>query len=412
MKKITILVTILLVVIFIVACQSQIEVENKLHVSSQPAPSINNPKPVQTLPPVKSDVSPAIGPMEYPEGVNHLTGLPVQNKENLKFSPILVSISNFPASGRPQAGLSFSPIVFELYIGAGMTRNLVVFYGDFPQRQMDNQDGSVNTPNSTKVEIGPIRSGRLPYESIRKLFDGQLLIASAPKSVAQQTHQYTNVFGSDILDPNSAMISVTQMMQYAQSKILEAHSGALSGMYFNAQPPAGGKDAPSLWMFYAYLNQIFWRYNVQDGSYHRFQDKADGSTFIEAVDRLNGKPLKYANVIVLFVDHLVKDIYAIDLDLLYQKREEALLFRDGKMYKIYWTTRSEDYEKTTGKLRPIRFIDYAGDPFPLKPGHTWIEIVPLYTPYWETVNSEKYNQLMAGRSPGSGYWAVKFNEPK
>ena len=402
MKKLTIFLTILLVVILFVACQSQTVAENKLNVSNQPASNIDLPKEVHTIPSVASDVSPTIGPLNYPVGINPLTGLPVQNTENLKFSPMLVSISNFPASGRPQAGLSFSPIVFELYIGGGETRNLAVFYGDFPQRQINNQKGSGDPSSLSEAKIGPIRSGRLPYESIRKLFDGQLLMASAMKSVAKQTNEYVNIFGSDQMDANSALISVSQMMQYAQSKKHDPNSGALSGMYFNAQLPEGGKDAPSLWMCYAYLNQIFWRYNAQDGSYHRIQDNADGSTFIEAVDRLNGIPLKYANIIVLFVDHIVKSRYSFDLDLLFQKREEALLFRDGKMYKIYWTTRSEEYEQATGKLRPIRFIDYEGNPFPFKPGRTWIEIVPQYTPFWETVNSEKYHQLMAGRSLGSG----------
>jgi hypothetical protein len=101
----------------------------------------------------------------------------------------------------------------------------------------------------------------------------------------------------------------------------------------------------------------------------------------------------------------------IDISLLYIKRGQALLFRDGQKYNIYWTTASEEYEKTTGKLRPIRFIDAEGNPFPLKPGQTWIEIVPFYTPYWETVDSEIYNRLVYGDQPGSGYWAVRVHAP-
>ena len=187
---------------------------------------------------------------------------------------------------------------------------------------------------------------------------------------------------------------------------------ALSGMVFDPIPPQGGQVAHSLWLFYANLNQIFWRYNENDGFFHRFQDNADGSTFIEATDRLNGEALKYSNVIVLFAKHEVHKKYVIDLDLLYKKREDALLFRDGKVYKIYWTTRSEEYEKATGKLRPIRFIDYDGNPFPLKPGQTWINVIPIGLEAWETVNSVKYNQLMAGNVKGSGYWAIRFKEPK
>jgi hypothetical protein len=89
-------------------------------------------------------------------------------------------------------------------------------------------------------------------------------------------------------------------------------------------------------------------------------------------------------------------------------RGKALLFRDGLMQEIYWTTRSEEYEQTTGNFRPIRFVNAEGNPISLKPGQTWVEIVPNHIAFWETVNSEKYNQLAAGRSKGSGYWGLYF----
>jgi hypothetical protein len=45
---------------------------------------------------------------------------------------VLVSISHFPVDARPQAGLSFAPYVFEIYITEGATRFLTAFYGQFP----------------------------------------------------------------------------------------------------------------------------------------------------------------------------------------------------------------------------------------------------------------------------------------
>ena len=76
-------------------------------------------------------------PQETPQierqDINPLTGLPVADSANLALPPALVSVANFPPTARPQAGLSFSPIVFELFIGEGMTRYLAIFYGDYPQ---------------------------------------------------------------------------------------------------------------------------------------------------------------------------------------------------------------------------------------------------------------------------------------
>ena len=113
-------------------------------------------------------------------------------------------------------------------------------------------------------------------------------------------------------------------------------------------------------------------------------------------------------MIVLFADHDVENTYLIDIDLLYVKKGKAALFRDGQMFDIYWSTKSEEYEKTTGKFRPIRFIDKEGNPFPLKPGQTWIELIPEYSSLWETDNSEKYHILVNSRNKGSGYWGLYF----
>ena len=345
--------------------------------------------------------------------VNPLNGLPVSDPDNLANPPLLVSISNFPPTARPQAGLSYCPIVFEMWIGQGMTRFLGIFYGDFPEEAaVSYPEDETTTTIEELPAVGPIRSGRLPYESIRKLFGGYLIMASAAKDVSEQLSDFTNIYGDDLSDPNSAMMKVTQLEALAQSSQKELGEAALSGMYFDTAVPEGGKNAQSLWLYYSYLNQIFWRYDEASDTFQRWQDNADATNFIQATDRLTGEPIQASNVIILFADHDVKSATVIDISLLYIKRGQALLFRDGQKYNIYWTTASEEYEKTTGKLRPIRFVDAEGNPFPLKPGQTWIEIVPFYTPYWETVDSEIYNRLAYGDQPGSGFWAVRVHAPE
>lgn len=362
--------------------------------------------------PANTPIPPALGPSAFPENVNPLNGLPVENPENLKNPPQLVSITNFPPTARPLAGLSYCPIVFEMWIGEGMTRFLGIFYGDFPQETAAMYPDDQTQTTIQEASIGPIRSGRVPYEHVRKLFSGYLVMASAAKAVSDQLSDYSNIYGTDLSDPNSAMMKVTDLEALAKSSQKELGEAALSGMYFDESIPEGGKTAHSLWLYYSYLNQIFWRYDEANGVFRRWQDNADATHFIEATDRLTGEPLGASNVIILFADHEVEEHGIIDISLLYIKRGKALLFRDGQKYEIYWTTASEEYEKTTGKLRPIRFIDAEGNPYPLKPGQTWIEIVPYFTPYWETVDSEIYNRLVYGDSPGSGYWAVRVHAPK
>lgn len=71
-------------------------------------------------------------PSAPPVVLNPLTGQPVLDPSLLRIPAVLMSISHFPATARPQAGLSFAPIVYEFYITEGATRFLAVFYGQFP----------------------------------------------------------------------------------------------------------------------------------------------------------------------------------------------------------------------------------------------------------------------------------------
>ena len=71
----------------------------------------------------------------FPPGFNPMTGLPVSDPANLELPAVLISITNFPASARPQAGPAFAPYIYEMFISEGMTRFLTIFYGDYPEPQ-------------------------------------------------------------------------------------------------------------------------------------------------------------------------------------------------------------------------------------------------------------------------------------
>jgi hypothetical protein len=64
--------------------------------------------------------------------INPLSGLPVVDPELLNIPAVLVSISHFPPTGRPQSGLSFAPFVYEFSITGGETRFLAAFHGEWP----------------------------------------------------------------------------------------------------------------------------------------------------------------------------------------------------------------------------------------------------------------------------------------
>ncbi len=350
-----------------------------------------------------------VGPDDFPAMINPLSGLPVDHVELLALPPALVSISNAPLPTRPQAGLSFSPLVFEIYIGEGVSRYLAVFYGDYP-KVAPGSSGDVDYGLEDAV-VGPIRSGRLPYEKLRQLYNGFLVFASASSRVLPYLDEYFIFYNEEKQNYNLALLPVAQLQNYAE-QMLENHSKrALLGLRFDSGIQAGGKDARTIWIPFHELDQVVWKFNPQIGSYNRYQDQEDGNTFIKMTDRLNGDPLAFENIIILFADYTFFDATLFDIELMYLNRYPALLFRDGKMTEIFWTTANEEFEASTGFLRPIRFVDELGQPIALKHGQTWVEIIPRNSPYYEIPAAEDFADLSLIQQPGSANWLIYFQQP-
>ncbi len=366
--------------------------------------------PPSSTPAVTATVPPS-GPDEYPPGVNPLTGLPVADPADLLLPPALVSISNSPVTTRPQAGLSYASHVYEMYIGVGDSRFLAVFHGDLPPAEAPL--AQANPPPGEQAFVGPIRSGRLPYESLRLLYKGFLVFASASDRVLPALDEYSIIYGEGATsgDVNRALLGSREMRSLAREHALRLGKPHLSGLRFDPRSPTSGRPAASLWLPWHNRNQVLWKYDRQTGGYQRWQDDGSGANFTPQADRLNGQPLVFDNVVVMFAAYHYYDPVYFNIDLLYISRQPALLFRDGRMLEVYWSTGNTDYERKTGRVRPPRLVDYEGNAIPLKPGSTWWEIVPLWTPYGETAETEDWYQHWNRQEAGSGHWAVYFQAP-
>jgi hypothetical protein len=106
-------------------------------VTGTPHPPTPTPTPQGFSTPIS--VGPDQG--DFLAGYNPLTGKPVEDKSTLELPAMLLSISNFPAVARPQAGLSFASFVYEFTITAGENRFLGVFYGDPPYPEIPPTGG-------------------------------------------------------------------------------------------------------------------------------------------------------------------------------------------------------------------------------------------------------------------------------
>ena len=318
--------------------------------------------PSPTAPPP----TPSTAPTETPEpkAFNPLTGQPVQDPATLCQRPLLVSVSNFPVSSRPQAGLSAAAQVWETFIGEGMTRLLTVFYGDYVQDLEEIINNRLAEGSQEGFVIGPVRSGRVVYEDIKTLFvGGRLITAGASSDVASQLTGRSSVYSSNPDDINSAGVGVGDLVGDPDCHVDPSQYTTLT---FNTVPPSGGEDAPFVRIVYNYLNQIGWEYDTEYGVYLRSQDKADGTgELFPAMDRLTGEQLAFENVVVMWAQHRIVTPTIIEMDLVYVKDQKGLLFRDGNVFNIKWSTRRGE----------LIIHDDDGNPIALKPGHTFFEVV-------------------------------------
>ena len=130
------------------------------------------PMPTNTATQAPTDIVTQYGPTGFPEDVNPLTGVKVADPNLLNRRPVLIKVANFPATGRPHAGLSFADIVFEYYIGEGINRFMALYYG---------QDSS---------QIGPVRSGRLVDPYLTMMYGGVLGFKGADSRVYTEITSY------------------------------------------------------------------------------------------------------------------------------------------------------------------------------------------------------------------------------
>jgi hypothetical protein len=281
--------------------------------------------------------------------------------------PLLVAVSNFPPSSRESlSGLSVAAQVWETFIGEGMTRFLAVFYGDYAAQLQ----GILANPlvDGVNFAIGPIRSGRVAFEDIKTLFPGATLVtAGASAEVAEQLTGVQTAYGSDPEDISSAGLEASEL---GGLPCRHGKPPSLSGLAFDTEPPADGSSAESLRVIYNTYNQVGWGYDSAQGAYLRSQDRADGTgTLYPILEHLTGEQLAFENVLVLFTDHHFVKPTIIEINLMFVEDHRGLLFRDGQVFPVTWST-------LRGQLR---LVDAAGDPLALKPGRTFFEVVSYQT---------------------------------
>lgn len=246
--------------------------------------------------------------------------------------------------------------------------------------------------------VGPIRSGRLTYNQIGGMFSNSCLVyASAAWDIGERLDACEIVFGVDKTTPNSALLPVTRLHELAEESSNTRQPVNYSGNMFSDSIPSGGEPANEIKIFYHSYTQSAWKYDPISQAYLRWTDLADGTgTLIPATDRLTERQMAFENVIVVFAEHDRFRHNQLEINFSLGQKHPGYLFRDGQAFKILWSTENRKWEKQTGLVRPMHFVNSQGSLVPLRPGRTWIHIV---TPF------------SAVTDQSDGNWLVQFVQP-
>ncbi len=349
------------------------------------APAAGTPLPsvgVTIVPPSAAPDQPTaapeqvIGPETYPPGINPLTGLAI-DPALANRRPLAIKISNFPRYVRPQFGLSLADVVFEHYAEGGTSRFTAVFYG------------------SDADKVGPIRSARLIDTIIPEMFKAALVASGSSTGVVQRL-SYKDWF--DVIvsertgyacpplcreteDTNSLYSSTAAIHQALRDKGIDDSVQPQRGVAFLNAPPAGGVPGTTIRVDFSGEAHSEWRYNAVSGKYERWSDTS--ATEMQAhFDALTHQPIETANVIVLFVNHVVDFSIPEDFDtdgftghfsteIQLWSTGPAWLFRDGQAYLATWVR--------LDKGDMVGLVDSQNHIIPLKPGNTWYEVLGLHS---------------------------------
>ncbi|MEN8098376.1 MAG: DUF3048 domain-containing protein [Chloroflexota bacterium] len=331
-----------------------------------PTPAPNNPA-ATSLPTPEG----MIGPDEFPDGVNPLTGLEVSDAETLLRRPVSVKISNSPAQYvRPQSGLSKADLVFEHYAEGGVTRLTAVYYSN-----VLSQVGSVRSARIIDLEIPAMYQSAFAFSGasagVKQLIrESDFFTRSISPDFGYGEPYFYRVPREGVPLEHTLFADLYDIWAWMDNREIN-QPVKLRGMGFSEIVPESDSNAKRVHVNYiAGESQVTWIYSPASGNYQRWQG---GMTH---TDSQSGAQLTASNVVVVYAHHQDTDIledhvggghYSIQIQIWGEGR--AQLFRDGKLYEGRWR-RSERHDM-------LSFVDDQGVTLPLKPGNTWFQLVPI-----------------------------------
>jgi hypothetical protein len=256
-------------------------------------------------------------------------------------------------------GLSDADLVYEEVVEWWVTRFTAIYLSRAPEM------------------VAPIRSARLINTQLTQQYDAALVNSGGSDGVRWELSQLPIINLDEYFSPDPYFyrenegwqtrlaVNVTAAHQLMEREGM-ASAVPLRGFAFSDEPMGGSPGTTISIPYPQRTSQTEWRYDPESGRYLRWV-RGEALT-----DFSSNSQISAANVIIYYADHLPTEIVedsngATSIRIIVNGEGRAQVFRDGKVVEGLW--------RTEGSQTP-QFIFPNGEPIPLKPGNSWIAVVP------------------------------------
>ncbi|MCL5995872.1 MAG: DUF3048 domain-containing protein [Chloroflexi bacterium] len=294
--------------------------------------------------------------------------------------PLLVKVAN-TSNVRPQDGLADADIVLEHYSEGGITRFTALFLTHSPEK------------------VGSVRSCRLIDLELPVIFGAGVVCSGTSAGVRQRLFKSKSWEGSkgsvkntvwmvsdlgrfeclkqagctlpmfrtpDRRAPHNLFANTLNAWNELQARGLNQPT-SFNSWSFGGGVPETATATQAITIPYT-SGAVRWAFDASAGKWTRFVSSRPHT------DKATGAPLMAANILVVYANHVATNIIedsggsrSIEIQLWEQGRLQV--FRDGRMIEGTW--------KRAANGGGLELVDAGGAAIVLKPGNSWLELVPL-----------------------------------
>jgi hypothetical protein len=286
------------------------------------------------------------------------TGLPVD--PDVLARPLLIVKVENSENARPQSGLDAADVVIEELVEGGITRFMVLLHGQLPPAV-----GPVRSARPVDVDLlSGFGASGFAYSGARAEVEGLLSAVPSIRVVEGVSGFYRD---EQRRAPHNLYVVPETVLEVVERR--GARSLIDIGWVFDDVAPDGALTCPagavscpdpggSVVVEMSRAFRSGWTYDAAAGVYRRDQN---GRVFAST----GGGRIGAANVVVLATRHYVGASGYDETDAT-TTGAPAIVLRDGRRYEARW-------EKATPSDL-LRILTPEGEPFPLKPGPTWVHL--------------------------------------